>query len=316
MALPAAAPPAAASTSRRPPPPPAPRIWHRFLAGTVSGVALCAVGHPLDTVKVVMQTASTQGTPPSFATVVRRIFATEGLRGFYKGVGPPLLLTGAINTVLWGFQFSLTDAMEQRGVGGGPTQRAMTAALVSGAAISVLVTPIACVTTRLQVAARSGGEGGRPTALGVVRQMVREHGLRGGLFRGWSATVLARMSNFGYYGGFAFFTQAFSSGEGEAGWRAVATTLGAGGMAGICYWCVAVPWDTLKARMMTTPGGASFTGTAAGLWRQAGPAGFWRGFTPCALRAFPANAAAFTGFSLTMRALNPPPEREEEPLLG
>jgi hypothetical protein len=64
--------------------------------------------------------------------------------------------------------------------------------------------------------------------------------------------------------------------------------------------------------MMATPGGLSLSGTARALWCEAGAAGFWRGFTPCVLRAFPANAAAFTGFSLAMRALNPPREVGEK----
>jgi solute carrier family 25 carnitine/acylcarnitine transporter 20/29 len=229
-----------------PEPTPQPRVWHRFLAGTVSGVALCAVGHPLDTVKVVMQTSSSGTQPASFRSVVRDIVRAQGVRGFYRGVGPPLLLTGGINTVLWGFQFNLTDAMERRGLGGGPTQRAMAAALVSGAAISILVSPIEMVKTQLQVAARASGSGPRPTALGVVREIVRTHGVRGGLYRGWSGVVLARMSNYGYYGGFAYFSALFSSGKGESGARATLTSLGAGGMAGICYWLCAFPFDTLK----------------------------------------------------------------------
>ena len=92
----------------------------------------------------------------------------------------------------------------------------------------------------------------------------------------------------------------------EVGWRATRTALLAGGVAGVCYWCVAFPWDVLKARMMTAPEAAPFASLRAAaeqLYREAGWRGFWRGFTPCVLRAFPANAAAFGGFAVAMDGL-------------
>ncbi len=39
------------------------------------------------------------------------------------------------------------------------------------------------------------------------------------------------------------------------------------------------------------------------IWRRDGPRGFWRGFVPCFLRAFPANAVALAAFEGVMRAL-------------
>ena len=90
------------------------------------------------------------------------------------------------------------------------------------------------------------------------------------------------------------------------GWRATRTALLAGGFAGVCYWCVAFPWDVLKARMMTAPEDRPFPSLRAAaeqLYAEAGWRGFWRGFLPCVLRAFPANAAAFGGFALAMDAL-------------
>lgn len=39
------------------------------------------------------------------------------------------------------------------------------------------------------------------------------------------------------------------------------------------------------------------------IWRQEGIKGYYRGFVPCVLRAFPANAAALFMFERTMRLL-------------
>ena len=65
--------------------------------------------------------------------------------------------------------------------------------------------------------------------------------------------------------------------------------------------------------MMTDPlGGALNDGerkfarwkdAAREVWRRDGPRGYWRGFVPCFLRAFPANAMALVAFEGVMRAL-------------
>ena len=42
---------------------------------------------------------------------------------------------------------------------------------------------------------------------------------------------------------------------------------------------------------------------AKAVWRESGWRGYWRGFVPCFLRAFPANAMALVAFEGVMRAL-------------
>ncbi len=39
------------------------------------------------------------------------------------------------------------------------------------------------------------------------------------------------------------------------------------------------------------------------IYREAGVRGFFRGFVPCILRAFPANASCFVAFEMAMRWL-------------
>ena len=39
------------------------------------------------------------------------------------------------------------------------------------------------------------------------------------------------------------------------------------------------------------------------IWRRDGARGYWRGFLPCFLRAFPANAVALVAFESVLRAL-------------
>jgi solute carrier family 25 carnitine/acylcarnitine transporter 20/29 len=67
---------------------------------------------------------------------------------------------------------------------------------------------------------------------------------------------------------------------------------------------VAYGFDIVKARMMVDENPKGFLKTTGSIYSQFGLKGFTRGLTPCLIRAFPANAAAFFGFEVTMSALN------------
>jgi solute carrier family 25 (mitochondrial carnitine/acylcarnitine transporter), member 20/29 len=63
-----------------------------LLAGGVGGMCTVLVGHPLDLIKVRMQTAhEAKGTQfPSVLFLLRETSAAEGLAGLYRGVSAPL----------------------------------------------------------------------------------------------------------------------------------------------------------------------------------------------------------------------------------
>ena len=61
-----------------------------FIAGVASGITKCTVGHPFDTIKVRLQTtqdAQFRGPLDCVLQTVRK----EGVKGFYKGMSPPLV---------------------------------------------------------------------------------------------------------------------------------------------------------------------------------------------------------------------------------
>jgi solute carrier family 25 (mitochondrial carnitine/acylcarnitine transporter), member 20/29 len=290
---------------------PANAWWPRvrnFLAGYNSGLCLVLAGHPFDTVKVRLQAEGTLST--RFAgplDCVRETLRHEGVRGLYKGMAAPLLLTGGINCVLFGTQYSVVQQMVH--LDGRTVVRTadhMRAALVTGAGISVLVTPMERVKALLQVDyTKSRYRGPVDCAVKITRQ----HGLQRGLYRGWFPVVISRMSNYAYFGGQAFFSGSLAAAVGvdlEAGEKLpVAYSLVSGGLAGCTYWLSCYPFDVVKNRMM-----AAEEGTYRGMvdcfrqiLRAEGAKGLMAGFSPCMIRAFPANAAAFFGFELAMRTL-------------
>ncbi len=87
----------------------------------------------------------------------------------------------------------------------------------------------------------------------------------------------------------------------------------ADGLSAQVFWLTSYPSDVVKQRIMTDPlGGGLNDGVrrfprwkdaAVAVYREQGAKGYWRGFLPCFLRAFPANAMALVAFEAVMRTL-------------
>ena len=130
---------------------------------------------------------------------------------------------------------------------------------------------------------------------------------------GWSAVALCRMSNWSYFGTYEYFKQQLMARSPPAKPGAPAKlSMGyavlAGGGAGICYWLSCYPMDVIKARLLGAPDVSppKYRGVvhcAREIYAKEGGRAFFKGFTPCILRAFPANAAAFTAFEIIMSVL-------------
>lgn len=253
----------------------------------------------------------------------------EGVRGVYKGMAAPLVMTGLVNSALFGMQFNLVGAMvaKKEGVNSdtpaaelqrrATTLDHCTAAVIGGSIISVLVTPMEGVKARLQVQYAAGGKGAGVGGViykgpwDCARRLINsELGWRRGLYRGWLPVCLCRMSNYAYFGSYTAISGAIGDRVGvKKGEKLpVGAALLAGGSAGFCYWLSCYPIDVVKARMQAAPDVLppvykGMTHAFKTIYRQEGYRAFFAGFTPCVLRAFPANAAAFVGFELALRAL-------------
>lgn len=296
------------------------QAWARgrkFLAGYMSGVCLVLAGHPFDTIKVRMQSEGRAGRFGGVMDCVKQTVRHEGLRGMYKGMSAPLFMTGVINSVLFGTQYNLVNeiANRRREPGGAtptPTLReTMAAAVASGALISLLVTPMEGIKARLQVQYHTGGRYSGP--LDCARTVYREMGLVNGIYRGWLPVCLCRMSNYAYFGSYALISTSLASfvNDGDSVKKPLPfwAALLAGGSSGLCYCLSCYPVDVVKNRIQAAPDNAdkpmykNMRHAFATIYRKEGIRGFFVGFSPCVIRAFPANAAAFCGFELAMRFL-------------
>jgi solute carrier family 25 carnitine/acylcarnitine transporter 20/29 len=137
-----------------------------------------------------------------------------------------------------------------------------------------------------------------------LSKIYRGHGFKG-VYHGLSATLLFRTFFCFWWGSYDFFTRQLQQ---RTSLSTPAVNFWAGGLSAQIFWIASYPSDVVKQRIMTDPLGEGrrfpkWRDAARGVYRDAGFKGYWRGFVPCFLRAFPANAMALVAFEGVMRSL-------------
>ena len=170
---------------------------------------------------------------------------------------------------------------------------------LAGWTVSFIATPIEHVKARLQV---QDGKNMYSGPVDCFRKIYQDHGLRG-VYRGLSATFIFRSFFACFWGTYDVLNRTMQA----------STTLSvplinfvAAGVAAQVYWVTGYPTDVIKQRIMTEPlDGArrlvKWKDVARSIYAESGWRGFWRGFLPCFLRAFPANAMSIVTFEAVMR---------------
>lgn len=276
-----------------------------FICGGFGGICTVLVGHPLDTVKVRLQTMKVlPGQPPAYSGTwdcLTKTVKNEGVRGLYKGMAAPLAGVSPIFAISF-FGYGVGKKIFQADKQEYKTLRTFSAGAFSGIFTTIIMSPgerIKCLLQIQQGSANKKYNG----PVDVAKQLYKEGGIRS-IYRGAVATMLRDVPASGlYFLTYQYLTESLSK-PGDS--PSMPVTIFAGGMAGIANWLVGMPADVLKSRLQTAPEGTYPGGLKqvfAELMRKEGPAALYKGFTPVILRAFPANAACFVGFELAASAL-------------
>ena len=302
-----------------------------FLAGGAGGMCLVFVGHPLDTVKVKLQTSREfSGT----MDCIKSILAKDGVRGMYRGMAAPLYgVTPMYALCFTGYNqgkrvFCDEDAFKKL-----ETKHIFQIG-AAGAFSALFTTPILAPGERLkcmlQIQSADNQKFKGPMDLGKHLWAESGGGMAGlrTINRGFCATMTRDgVASACYFSSYECLKR-YSTPEGAAGPTPFATFM-CGGVAGIFNWAFAIPFDTLKSKMQTDP--KTFESYPNGMRSVAGQMikdeGFGavkqmyryeknaiatnffkinvhRGFSAVMLRAFPANAACFLGYETAVKALN------------
>ncbi|KAA0188354.1 mitochondrial carnitine/acylcarnitine carrier protein [Fasciolopsis buskii] len=164
-----------------------------FVAGGFGGVCCIVVGHPLDTIKVRLQTMPfvRSGEAPLYHGTfdcAKKTLARDGILGFYKGMGAPVMGVAPIFAICfygynWGKRIFGEDPMHLR------KHEILLAGMYSGIFTTVIVAPGERIKCLLQIQCGSSAPHKYKGPMDVIHQLYREGGLRS-LFRGTAATLL------------------------------------------------------------------------------------------------------------------------------
>ncbi|PRP87491.1 mitochondrial substrate carrier family protein [Planoprotostelium fungivorum] len=272
------------------------------IAGCFGGVAQCLTGHPLDTIKVRLQTQSQ--THPQYKGMVDCFNITvkqDGFAGLYKGVQSPLIglsFFNAVQFMAYGRIKKLIKSFDVDQQADLTIKQYIVAGSLVGGVISFIECPIDFLKSQLQV------PGSQYKGLvDVSRQIASSRGVFPGWFQGLTATLIRDVpANAAYFGVYELVKGELRS-EGESlqsmpAWKFLVS----GGVGGMAYWTFTFPLDVIKSSIQTDKTipqerkYKNYVDCATQIYRQQGTKGFFRGFTPCIVRqGLPGKCGLFLG---------------------
>lgn len=281
-----------------------------FFAGGFGGACCIVVGHPLDTIKVRLQTMPKPppGEPPLYRGAFdcgMRTVRREGFFGLYKGMAAPVAGVAPMFAVCF-FGFNLGKKLLQRD----PKQELsypelFAAGMLAGVFTTGIMVPGERIKCLLQMQMDSKGPPRFNGPVDCAKQIYREGGIRS-IYKGTAATLLRDLPASGmYFTVYEFVKDQLTPAGSKKSDLSPLRLLFAGGVAGMANWAVAIPPDVLKSRLQTAPEGKYPNGIRSvfkELMANEGILALYKGVAPVMLRAFPANAACFYGYEVAMKS--------------
>ncbi|XP_037629586.1 mitochondrial carnitine/acylcarnitine carrier protein [Sebastes umbrosus] len=281
-----------------------------FVAGGVAGACLLLAGHPLDTIKVRLQTQPKASRAQYVLYTgtydcIRKTVSKEGVLGLYKGMGAPMAGMAPMMAISF-FGFGLGKQLQQTDPNKPLTHtQIFLSGCLAGSFTTVIVAPGERIKCLLQVQA-SGGHSRYAGPLDCAVRLYKEQGIRS-VYKGTVLTLIRDVPSSGLYFLTYEYLKHFLTPEGQSvSQLSTPKILLAGGIAGILNWTIALPPDVLKSNFQTAADGKyrGLVDVLRTLLREEGPKALYKGFNAVFLRAFPANAACFLGFELALKGLN------------
>ncbi|KAM6131027.1 LOW QUALITY PROTEIN: solute carrier family 25 member 47 [Pterocles gutturalis] len=303
-----------------------------FIAGAIGGGLSTAVGYPLDTVKVRIQTERRYN---GIWHCIQETYRTEKVWGFYKGMSASVLSVSVISSVSFGAykNFLCTICKLRYGAADAKPSK-LDVSLAGGAAGAarqmrkkeekearqqtfvslrvVLMTPSEVAKVRMQTQRNPHPSVASPHlvskpkyrgSLHCLKVIAKEEGF-GGLYKGCSALLCRDCSSSAVF----FLTYSAlcdwltPAGKNKPGFLVV---LLSGGFAGVLAWGLATPLDVLKSRMQTDESDQhKYKGLihcARESVRKEGAKVLFKGLGLNCIRAFPVNMVVFVTYEAVLR---------------
>ncbi|CAH2350212.1 mitochondrial glycine transporter Ymc1p [[Candida] railenensis] len=277
-------------------------------AGFIGGATQVLIGQPADLVKIRLQTS----TVPNITStqVIKQVIQNEGALAFYKGTLPPLVGVGVcVSLQFYGFhemKRQLLKYTNQNSLNLWPQT------YIAGAFAGLVNTPVTAPVEQLRILSQSSTASVKPSLLETVRKIYRTNGFTHGIYRGFNITLLREVQAYGvWFLTYEFLIEQIQKSRGYKQRHDISTPelLAAGATAGCSLWLSSYPIDVIKSNIQSDKFGkdSKYKGksllVAKDILKRQGWRGFWKGLTPCLLRAVPCSAGTFASVELALRLM-------------
>ncbi|XP_018355363.1 PREDICTED: mitochondrial 2-oxodicarboxylate carrier isoform X2 [Trachymyrmex septentrionalis] len=243
-------------------------------AGGSAGFIEVCIMHPMDLVKTRFQLqVKTTKSDPLYYTGIRdcmtKMYKTEGLPAFWKGILPPILVETPKRAVK---TFSC-------------------AGFFAGVTEAILVNPFEMVKVKLQSNRKHIKES--PSTFAVTKEIISKYGFGlNGLNKGLSATIMRNAVFNSFYFGFYHSVKGYISVRKEP-WLEFLSKVAIGFVSGTVASCLNIPFDVAKSRIQGSQDGTQYKGTLNTMhiiYKREGFRALYKGLVPKVLRLGPGGA--------------------------
>ena len=239
---------------------------------------------------------------------MRHMYRREGAAVFFRGLIPPLVSVGGLNSIVFGTYAATARFLNHGSEDEIPTHtHVLVAGLVAGFISSIAVAPVELLRCRAQAKLTPEQAKIELNPITCARHIVKVRGVSG-LFTGFVATTLRETPSMGIFF-LSYETLCRRWGVREVqpeNMLDMATFLKlnlAGGIAGMTSWFT-YPFDVIKSRIqtqsLTEPEYKGVTDCARKIMRVEGYRGLFRGLLATVVQAFPVSAVTFAAYEVTI----------------
>jgi hypothetical protein len=172
-----------------------------IIAASLSNMAGIASSHPLDTIKVRMQTSAKVSMKKCLADMVRK----EGVRGLFKGIAQPIVASVPNNSSVFVTQHFAKTALKEYN----PAMSDLQTEFISGSFGALVALSVVVPSDLMKVRAQTSS--GKVNYSSLFKSISRDHGTMG-LYRGFWATFWRDVPNWGVY----FVTYEYLKNQGKS----------------------------------------------------------------------------------------------------